>query len=256
MNHFNLVSILLGMYLVHPSDHTDTQLSGLLRYMKCFFLFESDSLCKKWRSGQQRERLTVSGHCWTRLPLMYETVCESICTWHLLSLVTEGVCWHLIPALTFWPQRGLSVWLRQQNRGSRWLELWTDGFTVFCWRNASTCVCLFTTGLNRLRGQGQLNMAQHAAIRWTWNMRSSYFNTKTSETKTFSSCSFNVISQHSIGYHSKLLCSKLFFTPSSTLTSGSNWLRIWTQALTGCWPCLYEQKGLLAVSRPACSAAH
>lgn len=88
--------------------------------------------CDKWRSGQQKESVTVTGH---KVGGHYSM---SVC---MCVLVTDGVCWHLTPVLTTWPLLDLAVWLRLQSRGSWWLKLLTDGSPLFFWLKALTCAC-------------------------------------------------------------------------------------------------------------------
>lgn len=97
--------------------------------------------CDKWRSGQQKESVTVTGHCWTRVSVIRVCACIHVWVWHLLLLVTEGVCWHLTRVLTTWPWPDPSVWLGLRNRGSRWLRPLTDGPPLLFWLKASTQAC-------------------------------------------------------------------------------------------------------------------
>lgn len=176
------------MYLVHPSDHADARLSGLLRYMKPFLVQISQTV---WEMTA-RAAEGITHRLWSLLDkdATHLQECVHVCAGHLLSLIT------VIPALTFWPQHGLSVWLGQQNRGSRWLELWTDGSTVFSWLNALTRVCLFTAGMNRLRGPGA---AQHGSTYSdTVNLeRDRHSSTWHGKPQTLSDYLFTVMSQHS-----------------------------------------------------------
>lgn len=92
-----------------------TGLSALLRYLELFPIgfsgcfFKSVKSSDKWRSGQQRESVTVTGHCWTRSPLIKECVRVLMwfCVWDLLLSKSVDIwpqSWPSDPSLT--PQFG------------------------------------------------------------------------------------------------------------------------------------------------------
>lgn len=98
MNHFNLVSILSGMYLVHPSDHADARLSGLLRYMKPFLVQISQTMWEMTVRAAER----ITHRLWSLLDKVatHLQVCVCVC-------MTFTVAGHWRTLLTFDPSLDL-----------------------------------------------------------------------------------------------------------------------------------------------------